>query len=91
MQLIGLFPFTMLILVIIFYFSCIYFLTKGKRKYVGVLLPCIFAVIATYYYIKSMLLLNSYPPMQEGIYMTFFGVLSILGFIVFGNINYLLK
>lgn len=91
MQSFGLFPFAMLIMAMIVYFGGIYFLVRGKRKNLGFLLPCILAFIALYNYIKPMLTPNPYPTMQEGIYMTFFGVLSIMGFIVYGTIDYLSK
>lgn len=91
MQSIGLLPFTMLILAMILYFGVILFLTRGRRKYLGLILPCIFAFISLYNFVKPKLIPNPYPTMQEGIYMTFFGVLSILGFIVLGTINYLSK
>ncbi|NMB35822.1 MAG: hypothetical protein GX989_05990 [Firmicutes bacterium] len=74
MHSIGIFPFSILIIAMILYFGGIYLLTKGERKYLGFVLPCIFALITF---------------TQEGIYMTFFGMLSILGFIVYGTINYL--
>jgi hypothetical protein len=91
MQSIGMLPFTILILAMILYFGGILLLTKGRRMYLGLILPSIFAFIALYNFIKPKLIPNPYPTMQEGIYMTFFGVLSILGFIVFGTIKYLSK
>lgn len=75
MHSIGIATFSVLIIAIILYFGGIYYLTKGERKYLGFVLPCIFAFITFI--------------MQEGFYMTFFGMLSILGFIVYGTINYL--
>ena len=91
MQAIGLFSFTILIIVMIFYFGGILFLTKSKRAYSGLILPGIFTLITLYNYIKPMLIPNPCPTMKEGIYMTFFGVLAIFGFIVFGSIKYLSK
>lgn len=36
-------------------------------------------------------LMGHYTTMKEGMYMTFFGALSIIGFILFGIIKYMSK
>ncbi|NLJ55977.1 MAG: hypothetical protein GX334_02880 [Firmicutes bacterium] len=91
MQTIDLLSFTMLIIVMIFYFGGILILTKGKKAYAGLILPIIFTFITLYHYIKPLLVPNPHPTMKEGIYMTFFGVLAFFGFIVYGAIKHLSK
>jgi hypothetical protein len=91
LQTIDLLSFTMLIIVMIFYFGGILILTKGKQAYAGLILPVIFTFITLFHYLKPLFITNPHPTMKEGIYMTFFGVLAIFGFIVYGAINYLSK
>lgn len=70
------------------YFIGIVLLSKSKRAYLGSILPIIFLGISIYNFLKPMLVYNPYPTMREGIYMTFFGGLSIVGFIIFGIVRY---
>lgn len=73
-----------LLVFIILYFIAVVYLSKKKIFFWGLTLPAISGDIALYNYIKPMLVYNPYPTMKEGMYMTFFGVLSILGFLAFG-------
>ena len=70
------------------YFIGIIFLTKSRRSYLGSILPIIFLGISIYNFLKPILVYNPYPTMKEGMYMTFFGGLSIIGFIIYGIIRY---
>lgn len=70
------------------YFMGIVFLSKSRRSYLGSILPLILLGIAIYNFLKPMLVYNPYPTMKEGLFMTFFGGLSIVGFIIFGIIRY---
>ncbi len=76
------------IMFISIYFIGIVLLSKSKRAYLGSILPIIFLGISIYNFLKPMLVYNPYPTMREGIYMTFFGGLSIVGFIIFGIVRY---
>lgn len=68
---------------IILYFIAIVYLSKNRTIFWGLVLPAISGDIALFNYIKPMLVYNPHPTMAEGFYMVFFGVMSILGFIVF--------
>lgn len=65
-----------------FYFLGIIYLSKKRNTWLGLILPLIFGCISIYCLLKPMLVYNPYPTMKEGMYMTFFGVLSIVGFII---------
>jgi 4-amino-4-deoxy-L-arabinose transferase-like glycosyltransferase len=78
-----------IILVIISYFVAVAYLSKSRRAYLGLVLPIIFAIISLYNYIKPILVYSPYPTMKEGIYMTFFGALSIIGFSIFLIVKYI--
>ena len=85
-------PIIILLTSIIIYFIAVIYLTKKKTIFWGLVLPAILGDIALYNFLKPMLVHNPNPTMKEGIYMTFFGALSILGFLIFGitrfiNIN----
>lgn len=72
------------------YFVGIFYLSRKKSLYLGLILPTISLSIAIYNFIKPMIVYNPYPTMKEGMYMTFFGGLSIIGFIMFGIIRYVI-
>lgn len=71
------------ILAICFYFIGVVYLSKKEKTYLGLILPLVTLGIAIYNFLKPMLIYNPNPTMKEGIYMTFFGLLSIIGFILF--------
>lgn len=81
----------MFMLAICLYFIGVVYLSKKEKAYLGLILPVITLSIAIYNYVKPMLIYNPYPTMKEGIYMTFFGMLAIIGFILFGIIKYVFK
>ena len=68
---------------VILYFIAIVYLSKKDRMFWGLVLPAISGDIALYNLIKPMLVHNPNPTMKEGIYMTFYGVMAILGLILF--------
>lgn len=80
-----------LLVFIIFYFTAVVYLSKNRTIFWGLALPAISGDIALYNYIKPMLVYNPYPTMAEGFYMVFFGVMSILGFIVFGITRFIYR
>jgi len=72
---------------ILYFFGTIY-LSKKKNALLGLTLPILFGCISIYYLLKLILVYNPYPTMKEGIYMTFFGALSIVGIIMFFLVKY---
>ncbi|NLC02879.1 MAG: hypothetical protein GX787_01200 [Tissierellia bacterium] len=68
---------------VILYFIAIVYLSKKDGIFWGLVLPAISADIALYNFIKPMVVYNPNPTMKEGIYMTFYGVMAILGLILF--------
>lgn len=82
-------PIIIFILAVCFYFFGVVYLSKKKQIYLGLILPVITLSIAIYNYLKPIYIYNPRPTMKEGIYMTFFGSLSIIGFIIFGIIKYI--
>lgn len=80
-----------IISIIVLYFISVIYLSKSRRAYLGLILPIIFAIITLYNYIKPILVHNPYPTMKEGIYMTFFGALSIIGFVIFLIVKYIYR
>ncbi len=74
---------------IILYFIAIVYLSKKDSIIWGLALPAISADIALYNLIKPMVVDNPYPTMKEGIYMTFYGVMALLGLILFLIIRYI--
>ena len=70
------------------YFLGTIYLSKKKKALLGLTLPLIFGCISIYYLLKLILVYNPYPTMKEGIYMTFFGALSIVGIIIFVLVKY---
>lgn len=57
----------------------------------GIILPIIFGCISIYYLLKLIILYNPHPTMKDPIYMTFFGALSVIGFVEFLVAKYCLK
>ncbi|NMB42140.1 MAG: hypothetical protein GX996_09425 [Firmicutes bacterium] len=89
MQTTGIAPFVVLFgLGLVLYFFGVVFLFKRKLSYLGMVLPCFFALMALYNYLKPKLVPNPYPTMQEGLYMTFFGVMAIIGFAIFAIVKH---
>ena len=82
-------PLVIFVLAVIFYFIGVVYLSKKEKIYLGLILPVITLAIAIYNYVKPILIYNPRPTMKEGIYMTFFGLLSIIGFILFGIIKFI--
>lgn len=76
-------------LFIILYFIAIVYLSRKDGIFWGLALPAISADIALYNLIKPMVIHNPNPTMKEGIYMTFYGIMAILGFILFLIIRYI--
>ncbi len=74
---------------IVIYFAGVVYLSRKRKVYLGLILPLILAFVASYYFVKPMLIPNPHPTMQEGMYLTFFGALSLAGFIVFGIVKLL--
>lgn len=72
---------------LLYFFGTIY-LSKKRNALLGLTLPILFGCISIYYLLKPILVYNPYPTMKEGIYMTFFGALSIVGFIMFFLVKY---
>ena len=70
------------------YFLGIIYLSKRRKTLLGLSLPVIFGCIAIFNFLKPILVHNPYPNMKEPMYMTFFGALSIVGFIIFFFIKY---
>lgn len=77
------------VLAICLYFIGVVYLSKKEKVYLGLILPVITLSIAIYNYVKPMLIYNPRPTMKEGIYMAFFGLLSIIGFILFVIIKFI--
>jgi|LSQX01.1.fsa_nt_gb hypothetical protein len=75
----------------ILYFLSIIYLSKKKNALFGLILPIIFGCISIYYLLKLIIIYNPHPTMKEPIYMTFFGALSVIGFIEFFVAKYHLK
>lgn len=71
-----------LVLFIGLYFYGVIYLSKKRKLYLGLILPSIFACFAMYNLIKPMVVYNPFPTMKEGIYMTFFGALSLIGYFI---------
>lgn len=70
------------------YFLGTIYLSKKKNALLGLTLPILFGCISIYYLLNLILVYNPYPTMKEGIYMTFFGALSIIGIIMFFFVKY---
>jgi hypothetical protein len=83
--------FTVLIFVIILYCGIVVYFANRRQVYLGLIMPSVFALVALYNFLKPLLIPNPYPTMKEALFTTFFGVLSIVGFIVFGINKYLFK
>lgn len=77
-------PVIILLICIILYFIVVIYLSKKRTIFWGLVLPAISGDIALYNFLKPMIVPNPYPTMKEGIYMIFFGALSILGLLTFG-------
>lgn len=84
-------PLIILSAFIIIYFMAVIYLSRKKLIFWGLAFPAILGDIALYNFLKPMLVNNPYPTMKEGIYMTFFGALSILGFLTFGITRFIYK
>lgn len=84
-------PLIILIIFIIIYFMAVIYLSRKKLMFWGLALPAILGDIALYNFLKPMIVHNPYPTMKEGIYMTFFGALSILGFFTFVIARFIYK
>lgn len=75
----------------ILYFLSIIFLSKKENAVLGLALPIIFGCVSIYCLIKLISVYNPHKTMKEPIYMTFFGALSVIGFVVFFVAKYRLK
>lgn len=80
--------FILFTLIIISYVISIIILSNKRQIYFGLALPVISLGFALYNLLKPMIIYNPHPTMKEGIYMSFFGALSIIGFIIFGIIKF---
>ena len=49
----------------------------------GLIVPFAFTLISLYYFVKPMVIPNPYPTMREGMLMTFYGALALLGYAVY--------
>lgn len=78
----------LLIVGVFVYLIGVIYLSKKKQFYLGMALPMISLIIALYNLIKPILIPNPYPTMKEGILMTFFGLLSVVGLIIFAGVKY---
>ncbi len=75
----------------ILYFLSIIYLSKKKNALFGLILPIIFGCISIYNLLKLVFVYNPHPTMKEGIYMTFFGALSVIGLVEFFVAKYCFK
>ncbi len=79
-------PNSMLVIILVicfFYFFSILYLSRQNNPLFGLILPFACLCISIYNLIKLIFIYNPHPTMKEGIYISFFGALSILGIIVF--------
>lgn len=77
----------LLALVALYFIFTIWLAGKG-RGYGGFVLPTMSGLYALWNYLKPMLIYNPYPTMREGMYMTFFGALAIVGLVAAIIIRY---
>lgn len=75
----------------ILYFLSIIYLSKKKNALFGLIFPLLFGYISIYYLLKMKFVYNPHKTMKDPIYMTFFGALSVIGFVVFFVAKYHLK
>ena len=84
MQISDTFLWLLIVAGVILYVVLVNHVVRSRPGLKGLTVPFAFTLLSLYYLMKPLIIPNPYPTMREGMLMTFYGAVALLGYALYG-------